>query len=57
MIDAGYRSTCACGHQIEEGDPIGQVDGEWVCEDCVASMGEDELPSDVMFGAEHDVQR
>lgn len=49
-VTAGYRSTCACGAQIEEGDEIGQVDGEWVCADCMEAFGEDELPSDVMFG-------
>lgn len=50
MREAGYRSTCACGAQIDEGDDIGCVDGEWCCADCVESMGEDEPSPDALFG-------
>jgi hypothetical protein len=44
MMQAGFNGTCACGAQIVEGDDIGKVDGEWVCVDCIESMGEDEWP-------------
>jgi hypothetical protein len=43
MIEARYPKKCpGCGDQIDEGDDIGMVEGEWVCEDCVdANEGED----------------
>lgn len=44
MIKAQYGGKCpGCGEDICEGDPIGRVDGEWVCAGCVEEMGgEDE---------------
>jgi hypothetical protein len=43
VISAGYEGRCSCGKAIHEGDPIGKVDGEWCCQDCVDEMGgEDE---------------
>ncbi|HVL39897.1 MAG TPA: hypothetical protein VM328_10955 [Fimbriimonadaceae bacterium] len=34
VIAARYPGRCNCGEPIEEGDLIGLVDGEWVCEEC-----------------------
>lgn len=44
MIDARFSGKCpGCGEHIAEGDRIGLVDGDWVCETCVEdSGGEDE---------------
>lgn len=43
MISAHYSTKCpGCGEQIEEGDPIGLVDGDWCCEECVDENGEDQ---------------
>ncbi len=44
MISARYDGKCpGCGEQICEGDRIGRVDGDWVCENCVEDAGgEDE---------------
>lgn len=40
MIEARYGGKCpGCGERIEEGDSIGVVDGEWVCESCVEDAG------------------
>lgn len=40
MIVAGFDSRCpGCGEQIWEGDEIGLVDGEWVCETCTEDAG------------------
>jgi hypothetical protein len=43
VIRARFENRCACGRTIREGDNIGLVDGEWVCEECVdgADGGED----------------
>lgn len=42
MIHARFDGRCkACGMDIEEGDLIGLVDGEWCCQDCVEEYGED----------------
>ena len=46
MISAGYSCVCACGARIMEGDPVGWVDGEWCCEQCVQAFGEDPWPSE-----------
>jgi hypothetical protein len=36
MIPARYSGKCAgCGEAIAEGELIGRVDGDWVCETCV----------------------
>lgn len=41
VIRARYPGKCAdCGEPFEEGDVIGQVDGEWCCEDCVQDSGQ-----------------
>jgi hypothetical protein len=43
MISARYAGKCpSCGQQINEGDGIGLVDGDWSCEDCVDEYGEDQ---------------
>jgi hypothetical protein len=40
MIHAGYAQKCGgCGEDIEVGDTIGMVEGEWVCENCVDDAG------------------
>lgn len=40
MITAGYASRCPdCDGPILEGDDIGLVEGEWVCESCVEDAG------------------
>lgn len=40
MVTATYDSRCGlCDGMIEEGEPIGRVDGEWCCEDCIAESG------------------
>lgn len=40
MITASYDSKCpGCGSQIEVGDEIGRVEGDWCCADCVDDMG------------------
>jgi hypothetical protein len=37
MIRARYPGKCAaCGESFDEGDLIGQVDGDWCCENCCA---------------------
>lgn len=41
MIIAAYNGKCSCGKPIDEGDLIGLVDGEWVCEECAGENGED----------------
>lgn len=43
MIRARFESECkACERVIEEGELIGQVDGDWCCEECVREHGDDE---------------
>jgi len=45
VISARYRTKCpGCSETIEEGDPIGRVDGEWVCEDCADGAGGEDFP-------------
>lgn len=44
MTTADYSQTCSCGHRIEEGDLVGKVDGEWVCESCVEDNGGEDPP-------------
>lgn len=46
MITAEHDSKCpGCGEPIAEGDQIGRVDGDWVCESCVDDAGgEDDRP-------------
>jgi formylmethanofuran dehydrogenase subunit E len=40
MTDAKFDSRCpACDEPIHEGDRIGVVDGEWLCEECVEDAG------------------
>lgn len=35
FTEAVFASRCpACGGYIQIGDPLGLVDGEWVCEGC-----------------------
>jgi hypothetical protein len=47
VIIARYSGKCpGCGERIEEGDPLGKVDGDWCCEVCVNSHGEDEWERD-----------
>lgn len=42
MISAQFSSKCpGCGGDIEEGERIGLVDGDWCCELCVEEYGED----------------
>lgn len=51
MIAANYRKKCpGCGEQIEEGDQIGKVDGDWVCADCVEECGGEDMPRDPAKG-------
>lgn len=40
MIVAEFSQKCSgCGEEIGEGDRIGRVDGDWVCEACVEDAG------------------
>jgi formylmethanofuran dehydrogenase subunit E len=40
MIEAKWDKKCpGCGESIYEGDKIGIVDGDWVCESCVDDSG------------------
>jgi hypothetical protein len=42
MKRAFYSGKCpGCGGDIEEGESIGKVDGDWCCADCVDEHGED----------------
>lgn len=35
QTDAGYPSRCPeCGISTREGDPVGLVEGDWLCNDC-----------------------
>lgn len=46
MIEAMRDSRCGgCDEQIREGDSIGVVDGEWVCEECVKDAGGEDRAS------------
>ena len=40
MIEANWPMKCpGCGERVLEGDTIGKVDDEWVCESCVEDAG------------------
>lgn len=43
MIGSASTFNCpTCCEEIREDDPIGKVEGEWVCQVCVDTYGEDE---------------
>ena len=43
MTLAEFPKKCpGCGEYIEEGDVIGVVDGEWVCEACLEEAGDED---------------
>lgn len=42
MIEARWTGKCpGCGEPIIAGEPIGRVDGDWCCAECVDEHGEE----------------